>query len=181
MSYVDIFMLALALSIDAFVVSFSYGLCIERRKRLNSFLLALTTGSFQAFMPVISYFFTGIIKTYIEPYSKITVFIIFAYLGINFIIEGLNKNKDNKKIDICVQSLLLIGIATSIDALSSGITLSLTNTSITISSITIGAVTFINSIIGYWLGYYLKNIKSRYFEIIGGIILLILASRYFPI
>ena len=170
----EIILLAIALSIDACVVSFSYGLCIEKRKRINALLLALTTGFFQSLMPVIGYLFTDIIRTFIQPYSKWLVFLIFIYLGINFILDSLKPNKF-KKLCLDLKTLLLIGIATSIDAFSAGISLSLTSSPMMFSIIAIGLITFIDSILGYSLGVYMKSLKAKYFEIIGGIILIGLA------
>lgn len=178
MNYSDIILLALALSIDACVVSFSYGLCTEKRKRLTSFALAITTGFFQGFMPVISYFCTDMVKTFIQPYSKYIVFIIFMYLGITFIKDSFNK-KNHKKLYISLKTLLLIGIATSIDAFSAGISLSLTNTSITFSACAIGIITFINSLLGYWSGCCLKGFNAQILEIVGGLTLIGLAIKTF--
>jgi len=176
MSYSEILLLAIALSIDACVVSFSYGLCIECRKRVSSLAIASTTGFFQALMPVAGYFFADMVKVFIEPYSKFIVFIIFMYLGITFILDGL-KNNVPKKLCVSLKSLFLIGIATSIDAFSAGISISLTNTPIKLSALTIGFVTFINSILGYWAGYSLKIFKTKYLEITGGLILIFLAVK----
>ena len=80
MSYIEIILLALALSVDACVVSFSYGLVSHNMRARNSMLLALFTGVFQGIMPVIGYFLTGIVKSYIEPYSGLLIFIIFEIL-----------------------------------------------------------------------------------------------------
>ncbi|MCM1264979.1 MAG: manganese efflux pump [Candidatus Gastranaerophilales bacterium] len=178
MSYSEIILLALALSIDACVVSFSYGLCTERRKRLTSLALAITTGFFQAFMPVIAYFFTDMVKNFIQPYSKYIVFIIFMYLGITFIKESFQKDND-KKLCVSIKTLLLIGIATSIDAFSAGISLSLTNTPILFSASAIGIITFANSLFGYWSGCYLKIFNPQILEIIGGLTLIGLAVKTF--
>ena len=141
MSYAEILLLAIALSIDACVVSFSYGLCITSKKRLTAIALAFTTGIFQAFMPVIGYFFTDKINNFIMPYSKWIVFIIFMYLGCTFIKEA--KNKDSvKPLCVTIGSILLIGVATSIDAFSAGISLFLTKSPLLFSITTIGLVTF---------------------------------------
>lgn len=176
MSYVDIIMLAIALSIDACVVSFSYGMCIEQRKRLNAFFLALTTGLFQALMPVFGYAFTGIVRKFISPYGKWIVFIIFMYLGINFILESFKKQRQ-QKLCLGIGTLFLVGVATSIDAFSAGISLSLTNSPMIFSIVVIGAVTFIDSIIGYSFGYFSKCLNSKWLEIMGGIILIGLAIK----
>ena len=194
MNFSELILLAFALSIDACVVAFSYGLSIENKKRLSSLALATCTGFFQAFMPVIGYFFTDLVKTFIEPYSRFIVFIIFAYLGYTFIKEGLIKEKPKKvkpikeekpkiikekpkKLCVSLKALFLIGIATSIDAFSAGISLSLTNTSIKLSALLIGAITFINTLIGYWSGYGLKVFNPKYLQILGGLILIGLAIK----
>ena len=176
MSYIDIILLAIALSIDACVVSFSYGLCIEKSKRLSAFFLALTTGIFQAVMPVIGYLFTDMVRIYIEPYSKWIVFVIFIYLGVNFILESF-KTKKTPKLCLELGALLLIGIATSIDAFSAGIPLSLTSSPMLFSILTIGFVTFVDSIAGYCFGYFSKCLNAKWLEIAGGLILIGLAVK----
>jgi len=176
MNYTDIILLAIALSIDACVVSFSYGLCSDRRKRINSLLLASTTGLFQAFMPILGALFANLIKSVILPYSKWIVFIIFIYLGIIFIREALT-NKEQKALCVDLKTLLLIGVATSIDSLSAGIPLFLTGSPMKFSITVIGFITFINSQLGYWLGCVFKRLNSRFLEILGGLILIFLAIK----
>ena len=176
MSSIEILILAFALSIDACVVSFSYGLCTQTRKRITALALALTTGCFQGFMPVIGYYFTNAIKNFIQPYAKWIVFIIFMYLGITFIKEAF-KHEDNQALCVNWKTLLLIGIATSIDAFSAGITLSLTESPLIFSAITIGIVTFANSSFGFASGFCLKRFNSKSLEIFGGVLLLALAIK----
>lgn len=176
MSYSEIILLAFALSIDACVVSFSYGLCTETRKRLNSLALAFTTGLFQTFMPVIGYIFTDMVKTFIQPYSQWIVFIIFMYLGITFIKESF-KNDNRTKLCVNLKTLLLIGVATSIDAFSAGITFSLTGAPVLFSVCAIGIITFLNSLFGYWSGCCLKVFNAQILEIIGGLTLIGLAVK----
>lgn len=174
MSYSEIILLAIALSIDACVVSFSYGLCSMSRCSKNSIALALTTGLFQALMPVIAFFFTDMVKDFVQPYAHWIVFIIFIYLGITFIKESFEKDA-NKTLCVNLKALLLIGVATSIDAFSAGISLSLTNSPIMFSAIVIGLITFIDSILGYILGCKIKIFKPQILEIIGGLTLIGLA------
>ena len=78
---------------------------------------------------------------------------------------------------VSLKALFLIGIATSIDAFSAGISLSLTNTSIKLSALLIGAITFINTLIGYWSGYGLKVFNPKYLQILVGLILIGLAIK----
>ncbi len=176
MSFFDIIILAIALSIDACVISFSYGLLFEKEKRKNALLLASFTGFFQGLMPVLGYFLTEFVRYYIQPFAKYIVFFIFVYLGIKFIIEALQKEKV-KQLCLDLKCLFLIGIATSIDAFSAGISLSLFGNHILKPAILIAIVTFINSIIGFIGGYTLKLLPTKILEILAGILLISLGIK----
>lgn len=175
MSYIEIIMLAFALSIDACVVSFSYGLCFKENRIKNMLALALCTGLFQALMPAAGYFLTGFVKEFISPYSSLVIFTIFVFLGIKFIKEAFEEKK--KPACIALSSLILIGIATSIDAFSAGISLSLYGNRILKPAILIGLITFINSCLGFHAGKALKNIPSKGMEIFAGLILILLGIK----
>ena len=178
MSYLSIIILALALSVDACVVSFSYGLKYDNERIKNAFLLSSFTGVFQGLMPVIGYFLTNVVREYIQPYSSLIVFLIFTYLGCKFIIEA---NTPERKKELCIdlKCLILVGIATSIDAFSAGISLSLYGNKILKPALLIALVTFINSNLGFWTGGKLKHLPTKYLEIIAGILLIILGIKAF--
>ena len=176
MSYFSILILAFALSIDACVVSFSYGLKYDRERLKNAMFLASFTGVFQGLMPVIGYYLTGMVRTYIYPYADVIVFLIFSYLGFKFIIEAFQKRKE-KNLCIDLKCLFLIGVATSIDAFSAGISLSLYGNLILKPALLIAAVTFVNSNIGFYTGGKLKNMPSKYLEITAGFLLLALGLK----
>ena len=171
MSGLEILLLALALSIDACVVSFSYGLAFNQERIKNMLLLACFTGFFQGAMPCIAYFLTQFIKDTISPFANIIVFIIFIFLGVKFIKEAL-ENKKNTPCCIGLGCLLLIGIATSIDAFSAGISLALQGNTIIKPALLITLITFINSCLGFCLGEKFKQLPSRSMEIIAGLILI---------
>lgn len=176
MSYLSIFVLAIALSIDACVVSFSYGLTFTQKRLKNALLLASCTGIFQGLMPAIGYYLTNFVKSIIEPYAGLIVFLIFTYLGAKFIIEAFYTKKE-KQLCIDLKCLLLVGIATSIDAFSAGITLSLFENHILKPALLIAAVTFCNSILGFSLGDKLKNLPTKALEISSGILLILLGIK----
>lgn len=176
MAYLSIILLAIALSIDAMVVSFSYGLVFNQNKFKNAFSLALTTGLFQFIMPIFGYFLTNFVRIYIAPYSKIIIFIIFLYLGIKFIKESFDEEK-KENLCISLKCLILLGIATSIDAFSAGISLSLMGNKILKPSVLIGLITFLNASLGFYLGGKLKHLPSRNLEISSGIILILLGIK----
>lgn len=171
MSPFEIILLALALSIDASVVSFSYGITFNQNRLKTALLLAIFTGFFQGLMPCIGYFLTTFVKSYIAPYASAIVFTIFVFLGLKFIKEAFDKNK-KEPCCIGIICLLLIGIATSIDAFSAGISLLLSGNNILKPAILITVITFINSLLGFKLGGKLKNLPTRNLEIFAGIILI---------
>jgi putative Mn2+ efflux pump MntP len=142
-------------------------------------LLASFTGIFQGLMPVISYFMTNFVRVYIQPYSDLIVFLIFSYLGFKFIIEAYQKTGIEKQDNLCIdiKCLFLIGIATSIDAFSAGITLSLYGNHILKPAFLIAIITFINSNVGFFAGGKLKHLPAKNLEIFAGILLLILAAK----
>lgn len=176
MSYIEIIILALALSIDACVVSFSYGLVFTENRLKNAMRLAACTGMFQAVMPAIGYYLTGLVKSFIEPYAPVIVFLIFTYLGIKFILESFKKD-ENKILCIDTKCLLLVGIATSIDAFSAGISLSLFGNKILKPAIVIGIITFLNTGLGFKLGGKLRHLPTKALEIGAGILLILLGIK----
>lgn len=178
MSILDIFILALALSIDACVVSFSNGLVFTQNKRVNSLMLAFAVGFFQFLMPVIGFFGAQTVSKYVEPYDHWIVFGIFVLLGAKFIKDAFKAEKE-EKIDcfMCFKYILLVAIATSIDALGAGVSIAFTKTQIWFPAIIIGVVTFINSLLGFWSGYLFKKFPTKYLEISGGLILIALAFK----
>lgn len=175
MTYLEIFLLALALSIDAMVVSFSYGLSFKENRTKNALLLAFCTGFFQAGMPVIGYYLTGFVKSIIEPYASTIVCTIFVFLGLKFIKEAFEK----KEAPQCISTacLILIGIATSIDAFSAGISLALYGNKILKPILLIGAITFINSCVGFKLGGKLKHLPTLGLEVFAGLVLIALGIK----
>ncbi len=176
MSYISILILAIALSIDSMVVSFSYGLVLTKDRFKSAILLAVFTGFFQGIMPTIGYFLTNGVKTNISPYANWIVFAIFAYLGLKFIIEAFSEDKE-KELFIGIKSLFIIGFATSIDAFSAGISLSLCGNNILKPALLITAITFINSLLGFYTGERLKYLPSKILLIIGGLLLIVLGLK----
>jgi len=176
MTFAEIIMLAIALSVDACAVSFSYGILPLTNPIKERFMLAGFTGFFQALMPIAGYMLTSVAFRYILPFSKILVFLIFLILGIKFIFESFQKKKEK---DLCINlfCIFTIAIGTSIDAFSGGISLRLSGNEIIYPALLIGCITFINALIGFQIGKNIKHMPVMYLEIAAGIILLILGIK----
>lgn len=178
MNTTDIIILAAALSIDACVVSFSNGLIFTKNKRINSLMLAFAVGFFQFLMPIIGFFMAQSVNKYVEAYDHWIVFGIFVLLGAKFIKDAFEEEKEQKiECYLCFSYILLVSIATSIDALGAGISIAFTKTDIWFPAVVIGVVTFLNSLLGFWSGHLFKKFPTRNLEMTGGFILIALAFK----
>lgn len=180
MNITDIVFLALALSVDAFVAAFSYGLVIKERPFSGAFKLAAATGLGQFVMPVIGWLGTKSVHIYIEAFDHWIAFLVFLALGLNVIGNALtpeHKTDSGKKTILNFKILLMIGIATSIDACVAGVTLYFTSVPIWIAAAVIGSVTFINTLTGFHLSRCLRKLPTKYLEIAAGIVLILLGIK----
>ena len=177
MSFIEILILSVALATDAMLVSFSYGLVINKQKILNSLILSLTFGFFQFLMPIIGWHVSNLFYERLELYSNWIVFLIFMILGIKFIKNAFEKKKEQEVNCISFLCVIGLGMATSIDALGAGISIKFTDIYFLYPSVIIGIITGINSFIGFWIANILKKLPSKNIEIIGGILLIFLSVK----
>ena len=169
----EILLLSVALSIDAMVVSFTQGLIFKTQRVKLALTLAFWFGLFQAVMPLIGAFMTGLVYNYLVSVSKWIVCIVFVCLGLKFIIEALRSEGNEQALkSLSLPCILAFAISTSIDALAAGVPLRLMNINLFIPVVLIGAVTFVNSIIGFSMSGFLKNFNSKYIQIFGGLVLI---------
>ena len=182
---IDCFIIAVALSVDAAVVSFSQGLIFNKKRFLSALILAFFVGFFQFFMPFIGWFGASFLHSYVEGAAKWIAVSIFMFLGIKIIIEAL-KNKDTPECEcresdakLSLHFLLAVSVATSIDALGAGVSFNLLNKEILFPAILIGIITFINSLIGFGCGCCFKKFNQTVPQICAGVILILLAIKNF--
>lgn len=178
MTFLDIFFLALALSVDAAVVSFSYGLILKKERNKNAFKLALSTGLGQMIMPIIGWLGTRSVSAYLSHFDHWISFLVFVLLGLNIINEALHtKSEEPLEKKLSYQYLFIIGVATSIDACAAGVTLYFINISILVTSGIIGLTTFICSLIAFYASMSFPKIPTQKIEITSGIILIMLGFK----
>ncbi|MFV0626897.1 MAG: manganese efflux pump MntP family protein [Alphaproteobacteria bacterium] len=181
MIWFEIFLLSLALSIDAFLVSFSCGAVVKKNKNKNAYKMAAANGFAQFAMPVLGWYGTNSISDYVKIFDHWIVFMVFAALGLKFIKDALEDKPvecevPNKK-HITFKVLLIAAFATSIDAFVAGVSLYFMPVSIWLAGIMIGIVTFINSYIGFKMNRLFKKIPTKYIEIFAGVILITLGTK----
>ena len=176
MKFINIFAIAVALAMDAFAVSIVTGVNLKNVSFRQAFRLSWHFGFFQAMMPVIGWCAGLSVKVYIERYDHWIAFALLAFVGIHMIKEAFDHDTSEKRKKDHTKgiTLVILSIATSIDALAVGFSLSLLGVSIWTPAIVIGIVAGIFTIIGLQIGEKIGSAKqlSRYAEIIGGGVLI---------
>lgn len=180
MNIIEILFISISLAMDAFAVSICAGTNECTRGKRPTFRLAFHFGLFQFMMPVIGWFLGSGVYKYIEVYDHWVVLILLSFVGIKMIKSGLDKSNQIKKGDLSKgMNLIILSIATSLDALAIGISFAMLQTDIWYPSIIIGIVTASLSIIGVQLGNKLGTKFGKKMEIAGGIILILIGIRIF--
>ena len=180
MNFIDVFFLALALSVDAFVVSFSYGLIIKKGKGKAALKLATATGLGQFVMPVLGWYGARSIYRHIEAIDHWIAFFVFLVLGIKIISEAFKEGDCPPKLSnklLSLKLLFVIGVATSIDAFVSGSMLYFIQAPVWSASAMIGIITFINSALGFNFCRIFKRFPIKYLEVSSGLILICLGFK----
>lgn len=180
----QIIILGMALSMDAFCVSICDGLVYQNLNRRKSFFIAADFGLMQGLMPLIGFFIADLFYEYIKDLIPWIAFVLLLFIGGKMIFDGIKsiKSEDKKEIkNFTYGAVLIAGVATSIDALATGVSMLALSTSTTIflhCSI-ICVITFIFCIVGIFLGKGInKLLKGKYeiANIIGGVALVLLGS-----
>ena len=177
MALFELFLIAVGLSMDAFAVAVCKGLSMKRIDKKYTLLIALFFGGFQALMPLLGYFLGSQFSFYIEKIDHWVVFLLLALIGGNMIKESREAAEEETYCGIDYKELLLLAVATSIDALAVGITFAFLRVEIVPAVLLIGCTTFALSLIGVVVGnLFGARYKSRA-ELTGGIILILIGAK----
>lgn len=177
MSILELFILAVGLSMDAFAVAVCKGLAMSKLSAKNSVIIGLWFGGFQALMPLIGYLLGVNFREYITAVDHWIAFILLGIIGGNMIKESLGKEEEKADASVDVKTMFLMAVATSIDALAVGITFAFLNVNITYAVSFIGVTTFVLSVTGVGIGHIFgARYKSRA-EFVGGAILVLLGLK----
>ena len=177
MTLFELFLIAVGLSMDAFAVAVCKGLSMKRIDKKYTLLIALFFGGFQALMPLLGYFLGSQFSVYIEKIDHWVVFLLLALIGGNMIKESREAAEEETYRGINYKELLLLAVATSIDALAVGITFAFLQVEIVSAVLLIGCTTFVLSLLGVVVGNrFGARYKSRA-ELTGGIILILIGVK----
>lgn len=177
MGIFEILLIGLGLAMDAFAVSICKGLSMKKMNWKNAIIIALYFGIFQALMPIIGYFLGTTFSSLVENIDHWIAFILLVIIGGNMIKDSFDDEceKRNEKVDF--KTMIILAIATSIDALAVGVTFAFFKTNIVLAISIIGMITFILSLIGVKIGNRFGDKFQNKAELIGGIILIIIGSK----
>ena len=175
MNILTILGIAVALAMDAFAVAIATGVSLKDVSFRQTFRLSWHFGLFQALMPIIGWFLGASVQTYTEAYAHWVAFGLLALVGGNMLREAFSSAEEErqKKDSTKGLTLIVLSLATSIDALAVGLSMSLLQVSIIYPAIIIGVVAGIFTIAGLHLGKKAANLKrlSPVAEIVGGLVL----------
>lgn len=182
MSIYDILLLAIGLSADAFAISLCKGMALKKVKLSHMCILGLWFGGFQGLMPIIGYFAGSTFEHLVSRFAPWIAFVLLALIGGNMIKEALSKDDDCQCKDGTLEFKTMFGmaVATSIDALTVGVTFSVTlNGILNVLSAAgiIGAITFVVSAVGVKIGSVGGAWAKDKAEMLGGTVLILLGIK----
>lgn len=178
MGIIELFLIAVGLSMDAFAVSVCKGLSTQQLKPKHYLIIGAWFGGFQALMPTIGYLLGSTFEKYITRYDHWVAFVLLSFIGGNMLKEGFSKNTETTDSLFSVSAMAVLAVATSIDALAVGITFALLpDVNIIAAVCFIGAITFIISGVGLKVGNVFGLKYKNKAEIAGGVILILIGVK----
>jgi len=177
MGLIELFLIAVGLSMDAFAVSVCKGLAMPKCTFKKAAIVGLWFGGFQALMPAIGYILGAQFQEAIASIDHWIAFVLLALIGGNMIHEALDNDEEEADASLDVKPMFLLAVATSIDALAIGITFAFLKINIIPAVCFIGIVTFIISFAGVKIGNVFGARYKNKAEIVGGVILILLGLK----
>ena len=178
MSFFEIFMIGVGLSMDAFAVAICKGLNMRKLDKVQTLVIAFFFGGFQALMPFVGWLLGKQFEAYITSFDHWIAFVLLVLIGANMIREALSKEEaEEANASLAFKTMLLMAVATSIDALAVGITFAFLSVHIVPAALTIGATTFLLSAAGVKVGSVFGLRYKKRAEIAGGVILCLLGVK----
>ena len=177
MGLIELFLIAVGLSMDAFAVSVCKGLAMPKCTFKKAAIVGLWFGGFQALMPAIGYILGAQFQETIASIDHWIAFVLLVLIGGNMIHEALDNDEEEADASLDVKTMFLLAVATSIDALAIGITFAFLKVNIIPAVCFIGIVTFIISFAGVKIGNIFGARYKNKAEIVGGVILILLGLK----
>ena len=177
MGLLDLFITAVALSMDAFAVSVSKGLSVKRVRLKHGLITGAYFGGFQALMPLLGFFLASSFAEYIRRFDHWIAFGLLALIGANMLREALSGEDEEMNDSFSFKTMLPLAVATSIDALATGVSFAVTDTNIWLAIALVGATTFALSAAGVKIGNVFGAKYRSGAELAGGLILILMGAK----
>ena len=177
MEIFEIVVIGIGLAMDAFAVSVCKGLSMKKIDWKKVIIIAVYFGLFQALMPVLGYFLGSAFSSFVQKVDHWIAFILLALIGGNMIKESTDDEVEKRNDRIDIKTMVLLAIATSIDALAIGVTFAFFKTDLLKAVTLIGLITFVLSILGVKIGNRFGDKFQNKAELAGGIILIIIGLK----
>jgi putative Mn2+ efflux pump MntP len=183
MSFAELFLLAVGLSMDAFTVSVCKGLCMKKATLKSQAICGAWFGGFQGLMPLIGFFLGTLFAESIKAFDHWVAFVLLALIGANMLKEAFSAETEDccdidGEADLSFKSMFVMAVATSIDALAVGISLAMAgDVNIWVAVAFIGVITFALSAVGVKVGNVFGSRFEKKAQLCGGIILILLGFK----
>ena len=190
MNFIALIFTAFELSMDAFAVSITKGMTIKNLKKSTALKMALAFGVFQGAMPLLGWALGISFESYIKSIDHWIAFILLGFIGFNMI-KGFFDDRKEENVselefsattdvdDLSNKEIIMLAVATSIDALAVGISFAFLNVSIIPAASIICIITFLVCVVGVFVGNKVGDIFNGYAELVGGIILILIGFNIF--
>ena len=190
MNFIALIFTAFALSMDAFAVSIIKGMTIKNLKKSTALKMALAFGVFQGAMPLLGWALGISFESYIKSIDHWIAFILLGFIGFNMIKGFFDDRKEENASelefsattdvdDLSNKEIIMLAVATSIDALAVGISFAFLNVSIIPAASIICIITFLVCVVGVFVGNKVGDIFNGYAELVGGVILILIGFNIF--
>ncbi len=176
MGILELFILAVGLSMDAMAVAVCKGLSVRKLKFGHALITGLYFGGFQAAMPLIGYFLGRGFRSYIESIDHWIGFVLLVLIGANMLKESFGEAEEVNA-SFTPRAMIPMAVATSIDALAVGVTFAFLKVNIVPAVSFIGVITFSLSMLGVWVGHLFGAKFKASAERIGGIVLILMGCK----
>ena len=178
MGIVELIVLSLGLGMDAFAVSICKGLSLKKMSWKKALIIGLYFGGFQAIMPVIGYFLSKGFENFVTSIDHWIAFILLSIIGGKMIKDAISpEDSENCNDNVGFKTMIVLAIATSIDALAVGVTFAFLNVNLILAITLIGTITFVLSVIGTKVGNVFGDRFESKAELFGGAILIFLGIK----
>lgn len=177
MGIIELVILSIGLAMDAFAVAVCKGLSMAKMKWKNAIIIGLYFGFFQGFMPVIGYLLGVNFQEKISSIDHWIAFILLGIIGINMLKEAISKDCEKQNDSVKFKDMIVLAIATSIDALAIGITFAFLKVNVVLAVSLIGVITFTISVAGVKIGNIFGDKYEKKAEFAGGLILILLGAK----